>query len=315
MNTILTPRTLATLFTLLFICSHAAADPIHPQLPADVTMNKDAGRGNWLFVALRLESGEELPFFMDTGATFTGFDKFVEPKLGKSLGAAMIDHWGDKVETHVYTMPKLYSGTTPLMTGSNTVTSGFKMLSLVAGRRIKGILGMDCLRQYCIQLDFEAGKIRFLDPDQLNTAELGKAYPLTLEGNRVVIHHLSLTGGTNTDALIDTGLLYDGQVEKVVVQGHFWIRLRNFLVETVPFAEKLHRHLIAPQCDWDGETYTDLKVDVGGMANVIGLRFLARHLVTFDFPNGVMYLKKTSTGPLANQHTKGAAVGSKRAHG
>jgi hypothetical protein len=33
--------------------------------------------------------------------------------------------------------------------------------------------------------------------------------------------------------------------------------------------------------------------------NGIGLRFLARHLVTFDFPNQTMYLKRPSVGPLS----------------
>jgi hypothetical protein len=29
----------------------------------------------------------------------------------------------------------------------------------------------------------------------------------------------------------------------------------------------------------------------------MGLRFLARHLVTFNFPKRTMYLKQTRTGP------------------
>jgi hypothetical protein len=282
-------------------------------------MNKDAGRGNWLFVTLRLESGEEVPFFMDTGATLTGFDRSLEAKLGEPIGKGLIDHWGAKERARVFAMPALYLGNTPLLTDSNTVTTGFTVLSLVAGRPIKGILGMDCLRHYCIQLDFEAGKLRFLDSEHLDTAGLGKAYPLTLKGNRPIIQHLGLAGGTSTNSLIDTGLLYDGQVEKVAVKGHFFIQLRNFLLlGNVPLARKLHRHLIMPESVWDGETFTDLKVDVGGpdsLSNVLGLRFLARHLVTLDFPNGVMYLKKTSSGPLVKPKTSGGAVGSTRPQG
>jgi len=48
------------------------------ELPADATMNKDAGRGNLLFVTLRLESGEELPFFLDT-------DRMDATQLGKAF--------------------------------------------------------------------------------------------------------------------------------------------------------------------------------------------------------------------------------------
>ena len=81
MKIILKLQTLGIFLIFLLLCSRAVADSIEPQLPADVTINKDAGRGNLLFVTLRLESGEELAFFVDTGSTFTSFDKSLESKL------------------------------------------------------------------------------------------------------------------------------------------------------------------------------------------------------------------------------------------
>ena len=38
----------------------------------------------------------------------------------------------------------------------------------------------------------------------------------------------------------------------------------------------------------------------------IGLYFLSRHLVTFDFPNQTLDLKRTSDGPLLDEDTKAA---------
>ena len=35
--------------------------------------------------------------------------------------------------------------------------------------------------------------------------------------------------------------------------------------------------------------------------NTVGLRFLARHLVTLNFPKRMMYLKRTSVGPLIDE--------------
>jgi hypothetical protein len=40
----------------------------------------------------------------------------------------------------------------------------------------------------------------------------------------------------------------------------------------------------------------------------IGLRFLARHLVTLDFPRHTFYLKRTSIGPLADEVTATAGT-------
>ena len=56
-------------------------------------------------------------------------------------------------------------------------------------------------------------------------------------------------------------------------------------------------HAWVPECVWNGETYTGLLI--GKEKNLIGLRFLARHLVTLDFPDRRMYLKRTGPGPLA----------------
>ncbi len=49
----------------------------------------------------------------------------------------------------------------------------------------------------------------------------------------------------------------------------------------------------------EGGAY-NLRLGESSGGNTIGLRFLARHLVTFNFPKRMMYLKRTSVGPLAD---------------
>src|SRR5207244_10946810 len=65
-------------------------DSIRPSLPADASLNKGAGRGDELYLTLRLETGEELLFVVDTGSPCTVFDKSLEPKLGKRLGTTKV---------------------------------------------------------------------------------------------------------------------------------------------------------------------------------------------------------------------------------
>ena len=146
-----------------------------------------------------------------------------------------------------------------------------------------GILGMDCLRHYCIQLDFGAGKMRFLNHNQIDAGKLGKAFPLIFSGVgpqgkfvRPLVHQDGLIG-ESTDLLIDTGCNIDGLVEEGSIKG---------------------LAVILPECVWDGGTYTNLIVAAVDHTKALGLSFLARHLVTFDFPNRTMYLKQTSSGPL-----------------
>jgi hypothetical protein len=303
-------KIICTAFTctcLLLLCSctttpHSSAIIPASELPADVTMNKDAGRGNELFVTLRLESGEELTFDVDTGAPGTLFDKSLEPKLGQRLGPFTLLNFGTKHESGRYAEPTLFLGSTRLMTGTNVATFDFKQLSSQTGRTIMGILGMDCLGHYCIQLDFESGKMRFLDADHMDAAKLGKAVPLTFLWGCPFIHQNSLIGGEGTSLLIDTGYRNDGALESGLFRRE--VLEQRLRAEGDAVSGRSGRVWFS-KCVWNGETYTNLLIGEGG--NLVGLRFLARHLVTFDFPKRTMYLNQTSVGPLVDENMEAAA--------
>jgi hypothetical protein len=261
----------------------AEANPVHAPLPADVAMNKDAGRGGYLFLSLRLENGQKLLFLVDTGSPITLFAKSIKSKLGKRVGTISLHTLYGNQKSGAYAAPRIYLGETPLLTGSNVYTWSPRLLSLRARRSVEGILGMDCLRHYCIQLDFKCGTVRFLDSDHLDAGSLGKAYPMTFSGGHPLIHHQSLVPGRGFNSEIDTGCHIDGFVEKKAINAHWW----NL------FVGKHVRELA-----WDGQDYTHLVLCSREGLNLLGLRFLARHLVTLDFPKQTIYLKQTRVGPL-----------------
>ena len=75
------------------------------------------------------------------------------------------------------------------------------------------------------------------------------------------------------------------------------------------------RKALFPKGDFGGETYPDLGLWDSSGGNTIGLRFLARHLITLNFPKRIMYLKRTSVGPLIDEGSStSAAPGSGRDH-
>src|SRR5262245_54649735 len=61
---------------LMLMCG---CETIHPDLPVDVPINKDAGRGGWLLVNLRVDSAKEFCFILDTGSPLTVIDRTLEP--------------------------------------------------------------------------------------------------------------------------------------------------------------------------------------------------------------------------------------------
>jgi hypothetical protein len=259
------------------------------ELPSEVTMNRDAGREMWLFVNLRSQDGEELPFFIDTGTTRTLLDESLQPTLGKRLGTAEICHFGANLPLVRYAAPRLFLGNTRLKTADDIYTCNLKQLSLLAGRPVRGILGMDCLKHYCLQLDFQAGKIRFLNPEQEVAAKESKTFPLMFYQDCPFIQHPSLAGGDAVKSLLDTGCTEDGMLDRM------------------PGVEHSSDNIQLSQSLWDGETHTNLclslsdSMPLGKHSNSLGLRFLARHLVTFNFPKHELYLRQTSVGPLVDE--------------
>ncbi len=293
----LKPGAIRTFLSLLIVCSCAAEDAIGSQLPAEVSMNELAGRGGWLIVTLRLESGEELPMVVDTGASGTMLDKSFESKLGKPLGTAISQSWGVKKTNSIYTAPKLYLGGTPLMmTGTAIVTDDCKQLSSDAGRPIMGILGMDVLEHYCIQLDFAAGKMRFLDDARADKQNWGKAFPIVALNDKDARPSVAgnLFGAQGPHSLIDSGFDVDGWL-----MPQFFQQWTN---QAVPPAKGEAR---SPAGMFGGETYPFVSMREQDVeSDGIGLRFLARHLVTLDFPKRAMYLQRQSIGPLPDPRLK-----------
>lgn len=266
-------------------------------------MNQDAGRGGLLMVTVRLADGEKLPLVVDTGAPVTTFDKSLEPKLGKRLDTGTLWNFGVAQETGAYAAPKIYLGKVPLrMTGTNVFTFDRNKLADHDWFPFMGFLGMDVLRNYCLQLDFAAGKIRFLDEEHADKTNWGQPFPLTDISDGCFSGAENLAGVKGVGSVIDTGCNSSG-----------WLRPELFQQWTNQDSAdgKIH----SPDGKLGGEIYHDLDIreldakaltsdDTHIKFNVIGLRVLAQNLVTFDFPNRTMYLKRTSKWPLVDKDVK-----------
>lgn len=264
-------------------------------------MNKDVGRGNFLMMTLRLENGEQLPFVVDTGASITLFDKSLAPQLGKKIGDVSMGKWGQHIKSDLYLTPNLYLGNVLLKTsGSKTTTVDLSKFSIETGHPIKGVLGMNTLKHYCIQLDFDAGKIRFLDDEKADKRNWGKAFSIVANNadSRPFVAQ-NLLGAQGPHSLIDSGYLSaDG-----------WLRPKSFQQWTNLASPLTGSEAHSPYAVFGGEKYHDVSLDVEHVddADGIGLNFLARHLVTLDFPKHILYLKRTSDYRLVSKDKESAA--------
>ncbi len=264
-------------------------------------MNQDAGRGGLLIVVVRLADGEKLPLVVDTGAPLTALDKSLEPKLGKRLDTVTLLNFGATQDAGVYAAPKLYLGNVPLqMAGTNIVTFDRQKLADRGWPWFRGFLGMDVLQNYCLQLDFAAGEMRFLDDEHADKKSWGKPFPLTDIGDGCFSINENLVGVKGLGSVIDSGCDNSGWLQPAL--------FRQWTNQESSSDGKIY----SPDGTLGGEIYHELdlrRLDAKSLAgdnghlrfNGIGLRALAENLVTLDFPRRTMYLKHTSDWPLPDK--------------
>jgi len=257
-----------------------------------------------MFLTISAGSSEHWRFMVDTGSADTILDKSLEPKLGKRLETKTVEYgWLGKRTVGVYASPKLYLGDTQLMTDARVWTDDLSPM-VRPGRRVQGILGTDCLHHYCFQLDFAARKLRFLDPDHSGGRELGRVFPLGISRANITIHG-DFMEAENVQIGVDTAAYDDGalgaEMFQQLVKKQDDVFIRQWRNHTVTQIREGHFR----EGVFGGEAYTDLiLMECPTGENFIGLRFLARHLVTFNFPKRMLYLKRVSIDPLAEQARK-----------
>jgi len=274
--------------TLLGACVTETTAP--PKLPAETLFNQDAGHGSQLFLRLHLDDGKDLPFLLDTGSPVTILDRSLEAKLGKRIRLVSIQYgWLGNKTNAIYPAPKLYLGNVELMTDKQIWTDDLGLMS-GSNSPLMGVLGMDCLRHYCIQLDFADRKLRFLDPQLLDGKSLGKRFWLKVSGGQFFLDE-NLLGVKHAKTMIDSAEYDDGALSATSFQRGLknqkaWWRCAG-----------KDREGCFPNGVLGGETYTNLvlkdcSLSADPAMNIIGLRFLARHLVTLNFPGRKMYLRR-----------------------
>ncbi len=224
---------------------------------------------------------------VDTGCSVTAYSKELKSQLGTPLGSE-----GVRVSDGSRKIMPRFAAPNATLDGNPLPRDGFVISMDVATFResfgqIDGFLGMDFLRHRIVQIDFDEGKMRLLKrvPDDA--------------GEKVQIKY---NHGTPTIRLLFGRVEFDfvkmdtGRLANIGVRDGTIHALRSF--------GELRR--IQPiGSDWDPNwtglrgrvrrvgvgtfAHQDLHVDTCG-ENVLGLPYLSRFKIVFDFPGHALYL-------------------------
>ena len=269
-----------------------------PEVLAEFTVPSDA---NLIFVPVRFDE-EQYLFCLDTGSTTTIFDVSLKNRLGKRIlwpkkGKAA---FGKPFKVEYFPAPQAYLGPLNLKDCTIIGVVDLELVSSALARKAHGIIGMDFLKKYVVQIDFDNRTVLFIEskrdvgilplfgPAKNEHPEWGQ--PLSIKYQ--FLCGLPLVKGRivndiPVNFMVDTGHVIP-QVDGDLKSRIFKKVCSKIELET---KEGFNRAAVIDKFSIGSFEYRDA-VFYESNDSSLGMGFLHRHLVTFDFPNQKMYLKK-----------------------
>lgn len=232
-------------------------------------------------------------FEIDTGSTRSALDRSFRDGLGDPIartGATTPD--GHK-SVDLFSAPPAMLAGRRLSGVSQVVCMDFSAIRASSGTEIYGIVGMDFLSRRTLRIDVDAGEIVFLASVPEDS---GTQVPIVLSAEGLPSVRATLNGVSDRMFIIDTGHVGIGS-------GLLETRLMTHLVDigsatrvgqvlTVSYENNGTKRLQARFDDialgrfrHSGTVFTEAAV------STLGMGYLSRYIVTFDFQERKMYLK------------------------
>ena len=282
-------------FVLLLTCGCADEPKSTSEGPTDQNLLaefKIAKGGDPILLPVRFKDKEYL-FCLDTGSSHTVFDTSLERELGNAKRIERMITLGNPIMAEVFDAPEAFLGPLNLQDCGEVTCIDLKMLSLVVGKKISGAIGMNFLKKYIVQIDFDKGTLSFLQPAEGQHSHWGKELAINYDSLGWPHITCNILDGIKVDFMIDTGYNTTGALDRKIFEqilsekelktsemlfatASGVIRKREMRIDSLSVRSFEYQDLIFDEANW----------------SCLGLSFLSRHIVTFDFPNSRIYLEK-----------------------
>ncbi|HWG45515.1 MAG TPA: PDZ domain-containing protein [Gemmataceae bacterium] len=261
-------------------------------LPPVLDCFKISTDGGPLLLPVEIQ-GKSYPFMLKTGASRTIYASLLRPLLGKTIQSNQM-RMSDRDITVTFCQPPAAKlGHLDLPKKSPVVCMDLGKMREVSGEKISGLLGMDFLSKHVFRIDFDRGEVTF--PPSAGP-DAGQRLPIVFVNHlpHVMVEIPGLPARENF--VVDTGMAgyVSGDLRReaftaLAKQGKLAIAGQT-LTETPAGTgtEQIGRIEAISLADYRHEKLLFSK----SHQNALGLNYLSRFVVTFDFPNGAIYLKK-----------------------
>lgn len=234
--------------------------------------------------------GQSVWFAIDTGIDVSVVDTSLRQELGGRGFADKLDFLDKFGDTRLFTSFPASLGNIRLDGRGPFACHDLRMLSQVCGRRISGVLGMQFLSNYVLELDFAGEELRVVSggavvAQQAATQmvmgfnDIGIPFVKGRVGKHGSSHRFFIDTGMNISGTL-RGDLFDAADQENAAETLFSTlageeRGRKARISLLEFGERQYRGLVCGRA----------------RGSCLGVGFLKRHdVVTFDFPSARMYL-------------------------
>ena len=296
LDKICTSRKVALLLSFLVFTGGCADEPESTSAPPAnqkvLTEFKISKDGDPILLPVTFK-GKEYLFLLDTGSSHTVFDTSFKHELGEVKIVKKGLTSGSPILAEFFNAPEALLGPLNLKESGEIACIDLNMFSSVLGKKVSGIIGLNFLRKYVVQIDFDKGILSFLQPMEEQHPDWGIELAIKydpLGWPRITGYILD---DIEVDFVIDTGANSTGGLDSEIFK--HTLSKKELKTSEILFATASgvirKREMRIKNLSIVSLNYADIIFDEANMSH-LGLSFLSRHIVTFDFPNSRMYLKK-----------------------
>ena len=232
-------------------------------------------------------------FLLDTGSSFTIFDASFRNDLGNATGKAKIKTPRKERSEDIYNAPEAFLGGMNLKSCAGVLCIDLEQAGYAEDKKIRGIIGMNFLRKYMVQIDFDLDMLYFFESVQDEKLRWGQSCDLTFPTGGLPHIKGTVFFDMPVEFLVDTGYCGTGSLEEKIfrqilsqkkaktIEASFvtlggTIKEREARINDLGIGDFHYRDLIFSEMD----------------SSMLGLDFLAWHGVIFDFQNKCMYVEE-----------------------
>jgi hypothetical protein len=231
-------------------------------------------------------------FVLDTGCTNTVFDESFRDRLGPVVKRAKVSTPTATRDHDFFAAPEIVIGSLVQDKYRSEKPIGIGELASLrtaTGRNEMGLLGMDYLASRVIRIQFERGLVQIDTTAKMQSGDSEKIFMR----NRQAYILIGIPNEGFPSFTIDTGnsgsfSLERKLFERLVQIGRIVLQRDGTAAEVGGI--RVARRGILDRIEFGGRQFCNVRVNEH-LRNMVGLRFLEKYDIEFDFPNQIAYFR------------------------